>query len=98
MTNCPNCGAPVYGGRCEYCGTVFARADCRTATLYANNVPVVEISETTWPNGAIQQTVRDLQCERTQLAQAMQAQCIRATLQNSEPDIRQAFCDALQHR
>ena len=21
MTNCPNCGAPVKGGRCEYCGT-----------------------------------------------------------------------------
>ena len=23
MTNCPNCGAPVTGRRCEYCGTVF---------------------------------------------------------------------------
>ena len=21
--NCPNCGAPVNGGACEYCGTVF---------------------------------------------------------------------------
>lgn len=21
MTNCPNCGAPVTGGVCEYCGT-----------------------------------------------------------------------------
>lgn len=21
--NCPNCGAPVIGARCEYCGTVF---------------------------------------------------------------------------
>ena len=21
--NCPNCGAPVTGDRCEYCGTVF---------------------------------------------------------------------------
>lgn len=21
MTNCPNCGAPLKGGRCEYCGT-----------------------------------------------------------------------------
>lgn len=21
--NCPNCGAPVRGGECEYCGTVF---------------------------------------------------------------------------
>lgn len=22
-TNCPNCGAPIKGNRCEYCGTVF---------------------------------------------------------------------------
>ena len=21
MTNCPNCAAPLKGGRCEYCGT-----------------------------------------------------------------------------
>lgn len=21
MTNCPNCGAPAKGSRCEYCGT-----------------------------------------------------------------------------
>lgn len=23
MTNCPNCGAPVQGAVCEYCGTLF---------------------------------------------------------------------------
>ena len=23
MTNCPNCGAPITGRACEYCGTVF---------------------------------------------------------------------------
>lgn len=23
VMNCPNCGAPVTGGRCEYCGTLF---------------------------------------------------------------------------
>ena len=23
MTNCPNCGAPITGDVCEYCGTVF---------------------------------------------------------------------------
>lgn len=23
MTNCPNCGAPIKGSRCEYCGTWF---------------------------------------------------------------------------
>lgn len=22
MTNCPNCGAPITGPKCEYCGTV----------------------------------------------------------------------------
>lgn len=22
-TNCPNCGAPITGTNCEYCGTVF---------------------------------------------------------------------------
>lgn len=22
-TNCPNCGAPITGRNCEYCGTVF---------------------------------------------------------------------------
>ena len=22
-TNCPNCGAPITGPKCEYCGTVF---------------------------------------------------------------------------
>lgn len=24
ITNCPNCGAPVNGSVCEYCGTRFA--------------------------------------------------------------------------
>lgn len=23
MSNCPNCGAPIVGPSCEYCGTVF---------------------------------------------------------------------------
>mgnify|MGYP004657774481 CR=1 FL=1 len=23
MYNCPNCGAPITGTKCEYCGTVF---------------------------------------------------------------------------
>lgn len=25
QTNCPNCGAPISGHKCEYCGTVFDR-------------------------------------------------------------------------
>ena len=27
VTNCPNCGAPIKGNRCEYCGTVFGPTD-----------------------------------------------------------------------
>lgn len=23
MTNCPNCGSPISGVKCEYCGTAF---------------------------------------------------------------------------
>lgn len=23
MTNCPNCGSPISGTKCEYCGTAF---------------------------------------------------------------------------
>lgn len=23
MTNCPNCGSPINGTKCEYCGTAF---------------------------------------------------------------------------
>ena len=25
MTNCPNCGAPITGSKCDYCGTVFQK-------------------------------------------------------------------------
>lgn len=24
ITNCPNCGAPITGRQCEYCGTMFS--------------------------------------------------------------------------
>lgn len=27
MVNCPNCGAPLVGGRCEYCGTLSPDAE-----------------------------------------------------------------------
>lgn len=26
-TNCPNCGAPLNGGKCEYCGTEINHID-----------------------------------------------------------------------
>ena len=25
VTNCPNCGAPIEGGKCPYCGTKFLK-------------------------------------------------------------------------
>ena len=25
IDNCPNCGAPLHGDECEYCGTAFTR-------------------------------------------------------------------------
>ena len=43
MLNCPNCGAPITGNVCEYCGTVFETEDEETITLYADNVPYVII-------------------------------------------------------
>ena len=44
MTNCPNCGAPIAGSVCEYCGTKYGVAAfvpvssppviCETLTIY----------------------------------------------------------------
>lgn len=35
MTNCKNCGAPLHGGKCEYCGTEY-EAPRRRAPKYIN--------------------------------------------------------------
>lgn len=32
-SNCPNCGAPITGNKCEYCGTVFYDFSKEIATL-----------------------------------------------------------------
>lgn len=57
MTNCPNCGAPAAGSRCEYCGTPLeARMqeqeapgrfviDSNGITFYADNRPVLTMTE-----------------------------------------------------
>lgn len=29
LLNCPNCGAPITGPRCEYCGTTFEESKCQ---------------------------------------------------------------------
>jgi predicted amidophosphoribosyltransferase len=37
ITNCPNCGAPITGSRCEYCGTVFKFNNDRISKLKMEN-------------------------------------------------------------
>ena len=38
MTNCPNCGAPIHGSICEYCGTEFGLLkNIAPGTLYKCN-------------------------------------------------------------
>lgn len=32
-TNCPNCGAPLKGSKCEYCGTTTKDVDAEIARL-----------------------------------------------------------------
>ena len=44
--NCPNCGAPITGEICAYCGSrVLPRAepDVLTVKLYADNICVEEL-------------------------------------------------------
>ena len=44
MTNCPNCGAPAAGSRCEYCGTPLER---ETVAYYADNrIVELDVQET----------------------------------------------------
>lgn len=39
LTNCKNCGAPLHGSVCEYCGTVY-----RENQIYMNvNVDAVDV-------------------------------------------------------
>lgn len=45
--NCPNCGAPITGEICEYCGSRVlprAEADVLTVKLYADNICVEELT------------------------------------------------------
>ena len=30
LTNCVNCGAPLHGNKCEYCGTEYRRRCVRS--------------------------------------------------------------------
>ena len=38
MTNCPNCGAPIKGHKCEYCGTIFDIDKARGSDVTGNNI------------------------------------------------------------
>lgn len=33
MINCPNCGAPITGTECEYCGTLFGHRLTQSESL-----------------------------------------------------------------
>lgn len=35
--NCPNCGAPIVGDKCEYCGTVFKFVNEKKKTILPPN-------------------------------------------------------------
>lgn len=43
--NCPNCGAPITGNKCDYCGTVFKvdETDFETIPIYADNFPFMTV-------------------------------------------------------
>lgn len=50
MTNCPNCGAPLVGGRCEYCGTLSPDAEKKIQEL---RIQMYEISQYKMASDAI---------------------------------------------
>lgn len=41
--NCPNCGAPITGVKCEYCGTVFRKPE--KEVLYADDIPIMTVDK-----------------------------------------------------
>lgn len=41
MTNCPNCGAPIVGLVCEYCGTHHYDLSIETSLLHLNNQIII---------------------------------------------------------
>lgn len=58
MTNCPNCGAPAAGSRCEYCGTPLER---ETVAYYADNRIVMDLDvQETEKQEAVASRVRQL--------------------------------------
>ena len=62
MTNCPNCGAPVQGAVCVYCGTRFTlqpTAQEFIYTLYGEPIDVDEMLEELSRKGAMKISMDD---------------------------------------
>ena len=43
MTNCPNCGAPYHGHKCEYCGTIIPEYE-KLMEYYQSKIDHLQIS------------------------------------------------------
>lgn len=41
---CPNCGAPITGDKCEYCGSWFTKKNTEQITFFADNVPCLTLN------------------------------------------------------
>lgn len=75
--NCPNCGAPISGPVCEYCGTEFEHKSpvVDDAILYADNREVMRIQQTPY-NGVSQDIASGFQSLRDEVsASMMQTYC-----------------------
>lgn len=46
-TNCPNCGAPIVGSKCEYCGTAFSNRDDTTSSSSEQWIRVEDLTPKT---------------------------------------------------
>ena len=57
MTNCPNCGAPIIGSVCEYCGTRHYDSSIDTRLLHLNEQIIMtrtQLSQTAQINYILQ--------------------------------------------
>ena len=75
-TNCVNCGAPLHGHICEYCGTEYdipklsPKLDEKTAALY-------DAYKKTGGNGAVTAMISKLNVEDFQTTSDIQTMLIR---------------------
>lgn len=73
MTNCINCGAPLHGHVCEYCGTEYGHEQpSRPQTVLQANGEIRELYSTyttAGGNGYIADLVRKLNADQFKVAQ-----------------------------